>query len=43
MKAIFVLIAGFVVIGVFSRKFDTRTCLLVLLLAIAMVVYITLR
>ncbi len=42
MQSIFVLFIAFAGLGLFSQKYDKKTCLLVLLVAIAMVIYVTL-
>jgi hypothetical protein len=41
MNAISILLAAFVGIGLFARKYNTRTFLLVLLVAACMVAYVT--
>jgi hypothetical protein len=43
MKSILAMMAIFLLIGVFSRKFDNKTRLLLLVVAISVVAYVTIK
>jgi hypothetical protein len=43
MKAIVILLVGFLVIGIFARKFDARTRWLIFLLGATVVLYETIK
>lgn len=43
MQSIFVLIIAFVGLGLIFQKYDKRTRLLVLLVAVSMIIYVTIK